>query len=117
MYETALSMTLPGRQRLPLIGRKVPKSYKLMEKLIVEEQQKLEVEKRPLCLTQNQFLDIIESLPAKHNDLQSAEETAAGFCFQNPRKYNFLLNLTLSNNITVNTLTCPKNVASQFCSS
>ncbi|XP_053405645.1 leucine-rich repeat serine/threonine-protein kinase 1-like isoform X2 [Mercenaria mercenaria] len=77
LYETALCMTLPGRNRLPLIGRKIPKSYRLMEKQILEELKRLETEKKPLCLTQNQFLDIIERLPQKHNDLQSAEETAA----------------------------------------
>ena len=78
LYETALRMTLPGRSRLPVIGRKIPKSYRLMEKQILEEVKTLESEKKPLCLTQNQFLEIIEKLPQKHNDLQSSAETTAG---------------------------------------
>ncbi|XP_060551521.1 leucine-rich repeat serine/threonine-protein kinase 1-like [Ruditapes philippinarum] len=77
LYETALGMFLPGRARPPLIGRKIPKSYRLMEKQIVEEVTRLEAEMKPLCLTQTQFLEIIDKIPQKHNDLQTVEETAA----------------------------------------
>jgi hypothetical protein len=49
-----------------------------MEKQIVEEVTRLEAEMKPLCLTQTQFLEIIDKIPQKHNDLQTVEETAAG---------------------------------------
>ena len=71
-------MKLPGKNKQCLIGRKYPRSYFKVERLIQEEQQYRNERKKTPFLTKIEFNELLEKLPTQDNDINSEEEEEAG---------------------------------------
>ena len=78
IYDTACSMKLPGKNKQCLIGRKYPRSYFKVERLIQEEQQYRNERKKTPFLSKIEFNELLEKLPTRDNDINSEEEEEAG---------------------------------------
>ncbi|XP_052793676.1 leucine-rich repeat serine/threonine-protein kinase 1-like [Mya arenaria] len=74
LYKTCMSMHLPGRSRKPLVGRKIPHSFTLVQNALTSVAKAYKQEKKPLCLTQTEFMNVLEDLEGSDLDLSSSDD-------------------------------------------
>ncbi|XP_052278678.1 leucine-rich repeat serine/threonine-protein kinase 1-like isoform X2 [Dreissena polymorpha] len=77
LYKVCASMVQPGRSKEPLVGRMIPGCYYKASEELRTEQLIRARSRKPLCISQSEFMRILTNMNAADLDLASQQEIKA----------------------------------------